>query len=85
MRIGIGHPGNKNMVHSYVLSDFKKTDRDWVERTLDAVAEAMPIMVEGDDAGFMNKVALLNPPPKKPKPAKPKKDPATEEPAAETG
>ena len=31
VRIGIGHPGDKNMVHGYVLSDFAKDERAWVE------------------------------------------------------
>ena len=83
VRIGIGHPGNKTMVHGYVLSDFRKTDRDWVEKTIDAVAEAMPVLIEGDEAGFMTRYAVLNPPPKKPKPAKPKTD--ADSPATETG
>ena len=78
VRIGIGHPGNKTMVHGYVLSDFRKTDRDWVEKTIDAVAEAMPVLIEGDEAGFMTRYAVLNPPPKKPKPKTDADSPATE-------
>ncbi|MAF46724.1 MAG: aminoacyl-tRNA hydrolase [Rhodospirillales bacterium] len=63
MRVGIGHPGEKALVTGHVLSDFSKTDRDWVERTVEAIAEAVPILLDGDDAGFANRVALiLNPP-----------------------
>jgi len=63
VRIGIGHPGDKKRVHSYVLSDFPKAELDWVERTVNAVADAVPYLVEGDDAGFMTRVAYLAPPP----------------------
>ena len=31
VRLGIGHPGDKAMVHNYVLSDFAKAERPWVE------------------------------------------------------
>jgi len=65
VRIGIGHPGDKKRVHSYVLSDFPKTEQAWVERTVDAVADALPLLIEGDDAGFMTRVAYLAPPPGK--------------------
>tara|TARA_Y100000588_G_scaffold377329_1_gene456324 strand:- start:460 stop:1056 length:597 start_codon:yes stop_codon:yes gene_type:complete len=63
VRIGIGHPGNQKKVHRYVLSDFYKSERDWVNKTVDAIAEALPILIEGDNAGFMTKVAYLAPPP----------------------
>ncbi len=66
VRIGLGHPGDKKRVHSYVLSDFPKSEMDWVERTIDAVADAVPYLVEGDNAGFMTRVAYLAPPPGKP-------------------
>jgi len=62
VRIGIGHPGDKKRVHSYVLSDFPKAEQAWVERTVDAVADALPLLIEGDDAGFMTRVAYLAPP-----------------------
>lgn len=74
VRLGIGHPGKKSLVQRHVLGDFTKDDHEWVEKVLDAVAQAVPLMVEGDDAGFMNQVALLNPPPKKPKKKKPSED-----------
>ncbi len=71
VRIGVGHPGTKSRVHSHVLSNFAKSDEDWLVAMLDAVAEATIYLARDDDAGFMNKVALmLNPPEKKPKPAK---------------
>ena len=67
VRIGIGHPGDKKRVHSYVLSDFPKSEMDWVERTIDRRRRCwVPYLVEGDDAGFMTRVAYLAPPPGKP-------------------
>ncbi|HAC58233.1 aminoacyl-tRNA hydrolase [Parvibaculum sp.] len=70
VRIGIGHPGAKDRVLGYVLGDFSKAETsDWVEPMLDAMADAAPLLAEGKDATFANKVHLaLNPEPaKKPK------------------
>lgn len=65
MRIGIGHPGQKTLVTGHVLGDFSKSDRDWVERTVDAIAEAATELLGGDDSAFTTKVALILGPPKK--------------------
>jgi PTH1 family peptidyl-tRNA hydrolase len=65
MRIGIGHPGGKALVTGHVLGDFSKADREWVERTVDAIAEAASVLLNGDDSAFTTKVALLLKPPKK--------------------
>ncbi len=72
MRIGIGHPRDKKRVHRYVLSDIAKVDLPLMREVVDAVCEALPILVDGDDAGFMTKVALICPPPKPAGPAKTK-------------
>ena len=56
VRLGIGHPGDKAKVHSYVLSDFSRRDADWLEPLLDAIARHAPLLASGDDASFMNKV-----------------------------
>lgn len=58
VRLGIGHPGHKDAVQRHVLSDFSKADRDWVGPLLVAVADNAGLLVAGDDAGFMNRVAL---------------------------
>jgi len=63
LRIGIGHPGDKRLVHPYVLSDFFEEDRAWLEKLLDAVAEAFPLLARGEDNRFMTKLALLTKPP----------------------
>jgi PTH1 family peptidyl-tRNA hydrolase len=58
VRIGIGHPGDKALVHPYVLSDFAKSERPWVEDLCGACAEAAPLLARGEDASFQNKVHL---------------------------
>ena len=59
VRLGIGHPGSKERVLAHVLGDFAKADRDWLVATLDAVAEAAPLLAQGRPEEFMTKVALL--------------------------
>lgn len=68
VRIGIGHPGEKTRVLGAVLGDFSKAEMTgWVEPLIEAIADAAPLLAEGNDATFANKVHLaLNPePPKK--------------------
>jgi len=79
VRIGIGHPGAKEMVHGHVLGDFAKADREWLDALLDAIAEDAGLLAKGDDSSFMNRVTLAlrdklqptgdddRPPPKAPK------------------
>ena len=62
VRIGIGHPGDKKQVHGYVLSNFLRAEQIWVQKTIGAIAEALPILIDGDNVGFMTKVACLAPP-----------------------
>ena len=69
VRVGVGHPGEKDRVHGHVLQNFSKADEEWLVPLLSAMAEAAPHLARDDDAGFMNKVAVtLNPPVKKPPP-----------------
>jgi len=70
VRLGIGHPGDKDRVQGHVLSDFTKTERAWLDPMLEAVADAAPLLIAGDASGFMSRVALLTRPPK-PKKAAP--------------
>jgi PTH1 family peptidyl-tRNA hydrolase len=66
VRLGVGHPGDKTLVHPHVLSDFAKADKVWLTPLLDAVAEYAALLVEGDTATFQNKVHLaLAPAPEK--------------------
>ena len=58
VRIGIGHPGDKALVHPHVLNDFAKSEAAWVEAVCRAIAEAAPLLVAGQDASFQNKTHL---------------------------
>ena len=49
VRIGIGHPGVKEMVHGYVLTDFAKVERDWVEALTDIIADNAELLARGED------------------------------------
>jgi PTH1 family peptidyl-tRNA hydrolase len=68
IRLGIGHPGDRDRVTGHVLRDFAKADRAWVEKTLTAVADAVPLLLAGREADFMTRVALLTQPPKPTRP-----------------
>ena len=57
VRIGIGHPGSKDLVTHHVLHDFAKADASWLEPLLDAIAEAAPRLAAGDQARFLTDVA----------------------------
>jgi PTH1 family peptidyl-tRNA hydrolase len=59
VRLGIGHPGEKERVRGHVLGDFVREDRDWLLPLLDAVADAAPLLARGTPEDFMTKVALL--------------------------
>ncbi|TIV70838.1 MAG: aminoacyl-tRNA hydrolase [Mesorhizobium sp.] len=79
IRIGVGHPGVKEMVHGHVLGDFAKADREWLDVLLDAIADDAGLLAKGDDSSFMNRITLAlrdklvptgdddRPPPKEPK------------------
>ena len=70
VRLGIGHPGMKELVEPYVLQNFPAEDKLWLGPLINAVAEAIPLLVADDAAGFMSKVALiLKPKPPQPPPA----------------
>jgi PTH1 family peptidyl-tRNA hydrolase len=62
VRLGIGHPGDKNRVTGHVLGDFSKDDQLWLPAMLDAVADAAPLLAHDQPEPFMTKVALLAPP-----------------------
>jgi PTH1 family peptidyl-tRNA hydrolase len=57
VRIGIGHPGSKELVMRHVLHDFAKADIAWLEPLLDAIADAAPRLAAGDQARFLTEVA----------------------------
>ena len=61
-RLGIGHPGVKDRVLSYVLGDFSKDDVAWLVPFLDAIADAAPLLAGGKPPDFMSRVAMLTQP-----------------------
>ncbi|WP_170761597.1 aminoacyl-tRNA hydrolase [Ruegeria lacuscaerulensis] len=64
VRLGIGHPGRKEMVSPYVLSDFAKADADWLDDVLRGVSDGATNLAAGDGGKFMNAVALRTAPPR---------------------
>ncbi|MDQ1186615.1 aminoacyl-tRNA hydrolase [Agrobacterium larrymoorei] len=58
LRLGIGHPGDKDRVHGHVLGDFAKADKTWLDPLLDAIADNAAMLVKGEDSQLMNKLAL---------------------------
>lgn len=65
VRLGIGHPGDKGKVQSHVLKDFSKTERKWLETFIKSVGHHIDLLVKGDHANFLNRIALEVPEKKK--------------------
>jgi PTH1 family peptidyl-tRNA hydrolase len=63
VRLGIGHPGQKHRVLGHVLADFAAADAAWLDPLLAALAEHVPLLIEGDAGHFMSKLALAVPQP----------------------
>jgi peptidyl-tRNA hydrolase, PTH1 family len=88
VRIGVGHPGDRNLVHAHVLSDFAKSERPWVDALCDVVADCAELLIKGEDARFQNKIHLAlqakgffeeAEPPAKPAKPKPTEQKSTEQ------
>ncbi len=77
VRLGIGHPGRKELVSPYVLSDFAKADTEWLDDVLRGVSDGAVELAGGDGGKFMNAVALRTAPPRSSK--SPKPETATEQ------
>jgi PTH1 family peptidyl-tRNA hydrolase len=58
VRLGVGHPGVKEMVHAHVLNDFAKSEMPWVSALCEIVADHADLLVAGQEATFANKVHL---------------------------
>ena len=78
VRLGIGHPGHKDAVAGYVLHDFTKADGDWLGPLLQGISEGAEDLARGEEAKFMNTVALRTSPQRK----TPRELPSTLSPAA---
>lgn len=57
VRIGVGHPGRKDLVSGHVLRDFAKADHAWLEPLLGAIAAEAPFLAEGASDKFQSRVA----------------------------
>ncbi|RYG90636.1 aminoacyl-tRNA hydrolase [Loktanella sp. IMCC34160] len=64
VRLGIGHPGHKDRVAGYVLSDFAKADQDWLDDLLRGIGDGARALAAGDGPKFLNAVALRVAPPR---------------------
>jgi PTH1 family peptidyl-tRNA hydrolase len=58
VRLGIGHPGIKELVHGYVLADFAKDERPWVVTLCEAIADNAGLLATERDSTFQNRVHL---------------------------
>ncbi|MET0481947.1 MAG: aminoacyl-tRNA hydrolase [Aestuariivirgaceae bacterium] len=64
IRLGIGHPGEKALVHHYVLDDFSKAELALAEDLVHAVAVEADLIGARDFTTLQNRVHLaLNPAP----------------------
>ncbi len=57
VRMGIGHPGDKKLVHNYVLSNFAKADEDWIAPLIGNIAHYFEHLLQGEDSLFLSKIA----------------------------
>ncbi len=64
VRLGVGHPGRKDLVPIYVLHDFPKADAGWLDYLLRGISDGAAHLAEGDGGRFMNAVALRTAPPR---------------------
>jgi peptidyl-tRNA hydrolase, PTH1 family len=78
VRLGIGHPGHKDAVAGYVLHDFAKADAEWLDDLLRGISDGASLLAAGEDAKFLNKVALRMSPAPEPAGTRPRQvDPPT--------
>lgn len=64
VRLGIGHPGRKELVSGYVLHDFAKADSDWLDDLLRGLSDGAGALAGGEGARFLNAVSLRTAPPR---------------------
>ena len=58
VRIGIGHPGRKELVLAHVLNDFSEQEKNgWVETMLDSMTEHLNLLIKGNTNSLMSKIA----------------------------
>lgn len=58
VRLGIGHPGQKDLVSKHVLQDFSKKEQEWLEMLLEKIAaEAIHLANESSEK-FINQISF---------------------------
>jgi PTH1 family peptidyl-tRNA hydrolase len=78
LRLGIGHPGDKNAVADYVLNKPSADDKALIDQAIERSLQVLPEMLKGDMQGAMQKLHSSEPKPEKKDP--PKKEPPVKEP-----
>jgi PTH1 family peptidyl-tRNA hydrolase len=79
VRLGVGHPGHKDKVPGYVLSDFAKADQDWLDDQMRGISDGAAHLAQDEGPKFLNAVALrVAPPRSSTTPSKPAAKPAAE-------
>ena len=63
-RMGIGHPGEKELVMPHVLGDFHKAEQPWLDAMLQACADALPFAIAGDDERYQGCLLYTSPSPR---------------------
>ena len=58
IRLGIGHPGQKDMVSKYVLENFSKKEQQWLEKLLKKIAAEAAHLANDDSEKFISKTSL---------------------------
>jgi PTH1 family peptidyl-tRNA hydrolase len=57
VRMGVGRPQTKEQVSNHLLSDFAKADNTWLEPMIDECVRSLPLLLQGEDANYMTRVA----------------------------
>ena len=60
-RLGTGHPGHKDRVQGFVLSDFSKAEEVWAKPLCQAIADAAPLLAADEDEKYQAEVMRLAP------------------------
>ena len=71
VRLGVGHPGHKDKVASYVLADFYKAEESGLDDLMRGISDGAPALARGDGPAFQNAIALRTTPPRNSGTAKP--------------
>jgi peptidyl-tRNA hydrolase, PTH1 family len=75
LRLGIGHPGDKNVVADYVLDKPSAEDREAIDGAIGRSIEVLPLCLGGDMQGAMQKLHSYEKPVEKKAEARPEPKP----------